>query len=664
MRWIFRLLGAVVVLAVLAVAAVFLLPAEKIAGVALGKLEALTGRKVTLEGSVRPSVWPVLGVETGPVSMANADWSDEGPMFRADALEIGVDLAALIGGEVKITKIAATGPKLVLERAKDGRENWVFGGSNGGTVTTDTPGVGQPFTLDKGVITGGALTFLDHGTDQRFDLTDMDMTLAVPEYEGKATVEMTAVRDGQAFALNAEIGAFRSFLDGRLGALRADWSAGKATAEFDGRAGWNPMVAEGTLKADLGALAEVSALAGVPAPTLPKGLGAGGVAVAGQVTLTEAGSVHLRKGKVTLDGAPLAVEADLTTAGDRPKLSAQVTAGALDLSGMAGGAGGGAGGGAKAAGWPTDRIDASSLGALDAEVALTADSLDLGLARFGAVQAMVTIDRARAVFDLRRATGYDGTIAGQFVVNARKGLSVGGDLSFAGLQLQPLLQDFGGYDRLIGTGDLRVTFLGSGGSVDAIMHSLEGEGSLSLTKGELRGLDVAGMLRTLDTGYVGEGQKTIFDSVAGSFVMRGGDLFNEDLALLSPYVTASGQGRVGLGARDLEYRIKATALADDQGQGGLTAPLLISGTWAKPKFALDLEALAQERLDEQKAKLEAEAEAKAAELRAKAKEKLKDELGIEQLPDESLEDAARRKLNEAVSDEAQKALEDLLGGGN
>jgi AsmA protein len=662
MRWIFRLLGAVVVLVVLAVAAVFLLPAEKIAGVALGKLETLTGRKVTLEGSVRPSVWPVLGVETGPVSMANADWSDAGPMFRAEALEIGVDLAALIGGEVKITKIAATGPKLVLERAKDGRENWVFGGSNGGSVTTNTPGVGQPFTLDKGVITGGALTFVDHGTGQRFDLTDMDMTLAVPEYEGKATVEMRAARGGQAFALNAEIGAFRTFLDGRLGALSADWSAGKATAEFKGRAGWNPMAAEGTLKADLGALTEVSAVAGIPAPSLPKGLGAGGVAVAGQVTLTEAGSVHLRKGTVTLDGAPLSVDADMTTAGARPKLSAQVTAGALDLSGMTGGSGGGAQGGAKATGWPKDRIDASGLGALDAEVALTADSLDLGLAKFGAVQAMVTIDRARAVFDLRRATGYDGTIAGQFVVNARKGLSVGGDLTFAGLQLQPLLQDFGGYDRLIGTGDLRVKFLGSGSTVDAIMHSLEGQGTLSLTKGELRGLDVAGMLRTLDTGYVGEGQKTIFDSVAGSFVMKAGDLFNDDLALVSPYVTASGQGRVGLGARDLEYRIKATALADDQGQGGLTAPLLISGTWAKPKFSLDLEALAQERLDEQKAKLEAEAEAKAAELRAKAKEKLKDELGIEQLPDESLEDAAKRKLNEAVSGEAQKALEDLLGG--
>lgn len=662
MRWIFRLLGAVVVLAILAIGGVLLMPAEKIAGIALAKLETLTGRKVTLEGSVRPSIWPVLGVETGPVTMANADWSDAGPMFRADSLDIGVDLAALINGQVKITKIAATGPKLVLERAKDGRENWVVGGENGGTVTTDTPGVGQPFTLDTGTITNGAVSFIDHGTGQRLDLSGMDMTLAIPDYEGKATLTLAATRNGQPFNANADIGAFRSFLDGKIGPVDLRLTSGKSDLAFAGRAGWNPMAAEGTLDADLATLADVATLAGVAAPDLPKGLGAGGVAVKGKVTLTEAGSVHLRNGLVTLDSTPLAVDADLTTAGERPKLLAQVKAVTLDLTGLTGGAGGGSGGGAQASGWPKDRIDASGLGALDADVALTADSADLGLAKLGPVQVLLTIDRARAVFDIRRVAAYDGTVSGQFVVNARKGLSVGGDLTIAGIALQPMLQDFGGYDRLIGTGDLRVKFLGSGQSVDAIMRSLGGEGSLSLTKGELRGLDIAGMLRTLDTSYVGEGQKTIFDGITGSFTMQGGDLFNEDLALLSPYITASGKGRVGLGARDLDYRIKATALTDDQGQGGLTAPLMITGSWAKPKFALDLEALAEERLEEQRAKLEEQAEAKAAELRAQAKEKLKDELGIEQQDGESIEDAAKRKLNEAVADEAQKALEDLLGG--
>ena len=111
---------------------------------------------------------------------------------------------------------------------------------------------------------------------------------------------------------------------------------------------------------------------------------------------------------------------------------------------------------------------------LDAVVALTADSLDLGMVKFGPSQIVLTNDRSRLVTELRKVSAYEGVISGQFVVNGRKGLSVGGDLSFAGMALQPLLADFGGYQRLVGTGDMRVKFLGSGASVDAIMQSVVG----------------------------------------------------------------------------------------------------------------------------------------------------------------------------------------------
>ena len=83
---------------------------------------------------------------------------------------------------------------------------------------------------------------------------------------------------------------------------------------------------------------------------------------------------------------------------------------------------------------------------------------------------------------------------------------------------------------------------------------------LNLGSGEIQGLDIAGMIRTLDTGFVGEGQRTIFDSVSASFVMDQGDLFNDDLLMASPLITAEGAGRIGLGARDLEYRVRPTAL--------------------------------------------------------------------------------------------------------
>lgn len=663
MRWLIRSVLALVLLVVLAVGALFLIPAEKIAGLVIGQFNSLTGRQLVLEGAVRPTIWPVLGVKTGKVTMSNADWSDQGPMFQAEGLEIAVDMASLWGGQVRIKAVEAVAPLLVLERAKDGRENWMFGGSDGGTVSTGTPGVGREFTLDKALISKGHLVFLDHGAGTRVELSDLDLKTAIADFDGPVDLAISAVKDGQAFDLDLSLGAFRSFLDGKLGPVEANLTAGRAVVQFTGQAGWNPMAAKGDLVADLGTLAELAALGGTAAPALPQGLGAGGVTAKGAVTLTEKGSAHLRGGTVTLDGTVLAVDADLTPGEARPKLVAKVVAGALDLSAAAGGAGGGAEGGMQAEGWPKDRIDASALGALDADISLKADGINLGVVKFGPSALKVTVDRSRAVFDLAQVKAYGGTIAGNFVLNGRKGLSVGGDLGFTGMNLQSLMQDFAGYERLVGRGDLRLKFLGSGQTVDAIMQGLEGSGSLKLGQGEILGLDIGGMIRSLDMGYVGEGQRTVFDSLTAGFSIAGGVLQNDDLAMQTPFATVTGKGNLGLGKRTINYRLRAEATVADQ---TLTAPILIKGPWADPKISLDLEALAKEKLGLEKEKLEAAAKEKAkaleADAKAKAKAKLESELGVVQQDGESIEDAVKRRGEEVLTDEAAKALGKLLGG--
>ena len=62
--------------------------------------------------------------------------------------------------------------------------------------------------------------------------------------------------------------------------------------------------------------------------------------------------------------------------------------------------------------------------------------------------------------------------------------------------------------------------------------------------------------------------------------------------------------------------------------------------------------------------MEAEARVKAleAETKAKAKAKLEEELGVVQGEGETLEEAIKRRANEAMTEEAAKALEELLNG--
>lgn len=666
MRWLARSAIAIVVLGLFGVGLLLLLPAEKIAGVAVARFNALTGRVLTIDGEVRPSIWPQLGVRTGAVSLSNAEWSAEGPMMQAEGLAISIDLMALIGGDVEVTAIEAIRPRIVLERSASGAENWVFGGSGGGTVSADTPGVGQPFTLGRGVIDDGVLVFADHRAGTRIEISAIAAEVAITDYRGAAELALSAKLRGQAFAVQGKVGEFQSFLDGRLVEADLALQAGSAAATFTGRAGHAPLMAEGALVADLGDLTAISALAGTGAPALPEGLGARTVAVSGALTVTDAGSMHLRDGVVTLDGNTFEGDVDVLTEDARPRISAQIRAGELRLAAIAAGAGdtgGGDGGAASGGGWSRAVMDASGLHRMDVALALSVQGVDLGVAKLGPSQVLVTVDRGRAVFDISKIVAYSGSIAGQFVVNGRKGLSVGGDLIFSDLALEPLLRDFAGYQRLVGTGDLALKFLGSGDSMQAIMQGLQGSGSLALSNGEIRGLDIPGMLRTMDAGYVGAGQKTVFDAVTAGFSIAEGVLRNEDLLFTSPYLKATGAGLVGIGDRTLEYRLKATALADAAGGGGITAPLLIRGSWDDPQFTLDLEGLAQERLDEEMAKLEAQARLRAEELEAEARAKLVEELEIELQEGESLEDAARRRAEQALQDEATRALEKLLGGG-
>ena len=667
MRWIVRVGITLAVLLVLGLGLGAMVPAERVAGVVSAQFEAMTGRKMQLEGEVTPRLWPSLGVTTGPVRISNAEWAEsDQPLFQAQSLSIDVNFGALFGGEVRILGLSADQPVINLERNADGQANWDFtAGTGGGAGSVPAPATG--FTLDEGRITGGSIRYADRRSGRVIALDDVDATLAIPDFSGPFTLNATALSGGQQVSLDLSGGAFSAFALGRVVPVAATLVAGGSRLGFEGRGGYAPLAAEGTLAADLSDLPALGALTGAELARPGPGLGQDKLQISGTLTLDGTGAVFLRGAEITADQNRLTGDLDLLPGEVRPLLKGTLAAGPLVIgTGPEGAMGDGQAGGMEAAGWPEGEIDVSALAAMDAEIAFGAPSVDLGVLTLGPTRALVTLDRSRAVIDIREMQAYEGRISGDFVVNGRGGLSVGGRLNLAGLQTQPLFTDLAGWDRLVSTGDLELEFLGVGNSIAEIMNSLEGQGALELGQGELRGLDIAGMLRTLDPGFVGEGQKTIFDGLAGTFTVAGGILSNTDLKLVAPYVTASGAGELGLGERTLNYRLRPTALAAEDGTGGVMVPLLITGTWAEPRFRLDLESIAREKMEAEAraAAARLEEEAKAAETAAKAEleRRLREELGVEVAPEESLGDAAKDAATQALEDQAVKALEEILQG--
>lgn len=665
MRWIFRLLGVVVVLALFVIGALFLIPSDRIASIAAQQFTAATGRALAIRGEVRPTIYPTVGVRLGNVELANIAGAQSGPMVLAGGLDVGLDVAALVAGNVVIRNLSITDAQIILERGADGSANWSFQpgaepvaapseGQTRGTVSLDG------LVLDRAQISNSSLRVIDLQSGTDITLEDVNATMSMPSWEGTARLDASARLRDQPISVGADIETFGALVEGRVVPVRVEGEAADASFAFDGRAGFGTFSADGQLALDVPSLGPVLALLG-------QGGGASSseipLSLAGQITLAPAGSVHLRDGRIGVAGNQLSGAADITFDGPRPMISAQLGAGVLNVAPFMSAGRATSGSETPAAtGWSTASIDASALNAFDAAIVLSVSGVQGAGVDLGAVRMAMALDRARAVFDLREVRLFDGLITGEFVVNNRSGLSVGGDLSARDIALLPLLRETADFARLNGTGSADLQFLGSGASLNAIMNSLSGSGSLRFDRGEIIGFDLAGMLRNLDMSYMGEGNRTIYQAITGSFTMNDGVLRNDDLSVDADRVTVTGAGSVGLGAQVLDYRLTPVALVDRETGQSLRVPLLITGPWAAPRLRLDLEGLAEQRLREERERLEerarAELRAQEEQLRVRAEDELQRRLQIERAEGESMEDAARRRLEAEVG----RGLQRLLGG--
>jgi AsmA protein len=655
MRLLLRLAGLVIVTIVVGVISLLLLPAERIASIAADQISKQTGREVTLEGETRITLWPILGVSTERFIIANAPWSDAGPMLSAEALKIGVAPQALWGGAVRITGLEAASPMIRLERSADGKGNWDLGvdgiapsGQGSEAAPASLPRLA--LTLDRALLTDATVSYRDHGTGQGLTLTGLALDLRWPDPDGAASFAMSVDalapgESGERITLEGELDPARTIMEGGLSAVTARITAPGGGAGFVGRISTRPE-AQGQFSARLEDTARFLAAMGFADAAIPAGLGQS-AEIDTQLTWSADRRLALRETRLTLDNNHLAGAADLDFAPQVPRVSARIRAEALDLTGLVrgeDGSEGGRGGAASGAnGWSTASIDASALALVEGEFALVADKIALGDLSLGTTRTKATLDRSRLVFDIVEMALYEGALSGQFVINNRSGLSVGGDLRAEGLALEPLLKDTLDVSRLQGKADAQLQFLGVGQSMDSIMRSLSGSGSIASGRGVIDGFDLDRIMRSGDL----TGGTTVFDQLTASFTIDGGNLRNSDMLMTLPRARAEGEGRVGLGERDLDYRFTPVLLDGDRGQR-LAIPVRIAGPWHNPRITPDLERAIDLNLRKEREALEERVRSEREKLEERAREEIEDRLGVPVEPNQSVEDVLRDAIEEQL----------------
>ncbi len=302
----------------------------------------------------------------------------------------------------------------------------------------------------------------------------------------------------------------------------------------------------------------------------------------GALTLTQPPGGRLR-----ITGALAAPLLDINTYLPPPAQNAQGAQGAQG--------GGQAHGVAMNSAWSAAPLDLSGLRALDANLDLAVAALKFQRLNFSNVALNLRVANGAADAHLTRLQLYGGAGVGRFIADGSSAVpSVAFELNAQNIQAEPLLRDAVGFDKITGHGRLVASLVGQGRSQAAVMHALHGSASFSFNDGQIKGVNLAAIARSIQSVLTGQaagpGAATDFAELAASFQVANGVAATQDLHMLNPYVRMDGQGLINIGEQSLDMRLAPRVVNSAQGQGGAAGlggigiPFRIHGPWSHVSF--------------------------------------------------------------------------------
>jgi len=262
---------------------------------------------------------------------------------------------------------------------------------------------------------------------------------------------------------------------------------------------------------------------------------------------------------------------------------------------------------------PDTPIDLSALKKLNASGEATIDWFKLANVKTERVSIGLNLTDGVAKISPFSANLYQGSMSGLLNVDARATPNISFKQNMKGIAIGPLLADAINNAMLAGKGSLNVDVTTQGNTVGALKKALAGNAALSLTDGAIKGIDIAGSIRDLkskvnvfqskDAIATDEHKKTDFSELKASFTIKNGVAHNNDLEMKAPILRLAkgdSKGNFDIANQTIDYSAKPTIVKTLKGQGGadidqlagIGIPIKITGTFANPKFGMDMSAVA------------------------------------------------------------------------
>ena len=504
------------------------------------RVERETGYRLAINGGARISLWPQLNVTLNDIALQDPKADEINNRLTASSIQADMTLASVWAGKPEISELLIVRPVLNVplqrERVRSGTAPAKFAGRGDGGVT-----------IEHVSITGGTVVFSNvrDRVESRIETINADATVSA-DRKVNVTGNARAGEHPLKFAIKA--------------------SAPPPPLERQNIPAELTLDAPGLFQGPVSAKAEVRLN--------------GNVVMINGLSGSLGDSAFNGWASVDVASKPL-VKLDL----DFHRLAFAMTPGSGEASQP----------------WSNASIDLTGLNYVDAQARISAAELVIGDGRFAPAAMDAALTSGVMKLQLANLGAYDGNANSDLTIDASTAeptYALRTDLT--NVRALPLLKGLADFDKLDGRMQAKISVRSSGNSQRAIIGNLAGTVFSVFQDGQIRGLNVAQMIRSLTSGTLSgwqenEQQATDLSQLSASFKLDKGQAQTTDLNLVGPLVKMTGAGTVDLNTRQIGFRVEPKLVMTTEGQGrasdpvGFGIPVMIEGPWAAPKIYPDIQ---------------------------------------------------------------------------
>lgn len=622
LKWMVLVFGAMIVLVI---AALVIIPnfvdVQRFKPEIEKRVSEATGRPFTINGDLDLSLFPWAGVAFSDLHLGNPKGFESKDLLQIRAFEVRVKLLPLISKDIQVSRFVVEGLRVVMEKTKNGRGNWEGLMKASGEVAPaekgKAPSEGLPI---KGLAVGefavrdASLLWVDHSKNERKEVSEVTLELTDVSFDKVIRLALSAKLDNKPISLQGKIGPVGS--DPGKGTVPLDLAI-KALGEM-----------EITIKGDLtdpAALPKYDLLLAIKPFSPKKLLGAlnkdmeirtadpgvlNSLAMSAKVQGDQK-SVNLSDGLIILDDSKMILSSSV---GDfaGPKASFDLSLDRIDVDRYLPPAAE-----EKPAGAQTPQAvtavppkpDYSALRKMVLDGKISIGQLKVKGAKVQEV--LLKISGRGGLFNLDPLSLklYQGDLRTTGTLDVRQDSPVSRlTLTAKEISVQPLLKDVLQKDFLAGAVKAVMSLEVKGDESQAIKENLNGKGELVFKDGAIVGIDLAGMVRNLNSAFgmekaPAEKPRTDFSDLNAPFSLTNGVFDTPGTTLASPLLRILATGKADLVKETLDFRVEPKLVKTIVGQGdteqrsGIMVPVIVGGTFSKPTFRPDLEGMLKKGLE-------------------------------------------------------------------